>query len=148
MKCARSCTGLDGESRAVGHTRERHGRRRHGEEFPLELRVSEVLRDDRRLFIAKNDGVYHKANGSPAAGVQASGILKSVMIYPNPALGGAVTVRSEGIDELEVWDMSGKLVHKALAPSVMYALRLDVAGTYVFRMISGRQAISRTVVVN
>ena len=117
-----------------------------GEELLSAGTVYSMREHDRRLFIAKNDGVYYKANGSPSAGVKPGGAAKSVLIYPNPSQ-GAVTIKAEGIDKLEVWDISGRLVHRAISPASVYQLRLPSAGTYVVRLIAGEEVISRNVIV-
>src|SRR5690606_14228654 len=72
---------------------------------------------DRKLFLARNDGVYFQANGSGAVSVPSEAVQADVRIYPNPSRNGVVTVHATGMQRIEVRDMAGRLVHEAAMTS-------------------------------
>jgi hypothetical protein len=118
-----------------------------GEEMISAGTVNSMKEYDRRLFLAKSDGLYFKANGSPSAAVKSTVSAKPVTIYPNPSHSGAVTIKADDMDLLEVWDMSGRLVTKVISPAAVYQLQLPAAGTYIVRIVRGGEALSRSVIV-
>jgi hypothetical protein len=118
-----------------------------GEEFLTGPTVYAIREYDTRLFLARNDGVYYKSNGSAPTGSVRVPFSKQVLIYPNPSQDGLLTIQAEGLDKLEVWDMSGKRVHQVINPATMYRVQLPAAGTYIIRLMTGDEVLSRRVSV-
>ncbi len=92
-----------------------------------------IFRSD--LFLGSND---------PTQVDMAS--AQALLVYPNPANSGAVTVQSEamrGDFQLQVFDLTGRLsVDQAIQSYMGSALTLDVSsldnGTYIVRMANGQ----------
>jgi hypothetical protein len=118
-----------------------------GEEYFAGNVIYAMREYDRRLFLARNDGIYYKANGSGAVGILGVAAKGDALIYPNPSFDGMITVRSEGAGRLEIRDMSGRLVHQADALPALYQMRLPAAGAYIVRLVSANGALSRKVIV-
>lgn len=120
-----------------------------GEEFIVTGALYSMREFDRKLFTARNDGIYYKLNGSAPAGIHTQALSGMIAeVYPNPSEGGAVTVRSAGVIRLEVLDMTGRLVLQAESLPAYYQVQLPTPGLYIFRMATAQnELVSRKVQV-
>lgn len=71
----------------------------------------------------------------------------NLQIYPNPSVGTINIANENSIDELRITNLFGQIVYQSQPNSKSISLKINSAGTYFATIISGKQAVTKRIII-
>jgi photosystem II stability/assembly factor-like uncharacterized protein len=112
------------------------------EEIPYGgIKAADAQEHNQVLYVATNAGVFYRTD---ALDVTTKNQEPAVSIYPIPSSDGSATIRTQGLSQVVISDMSGRIVFENKSvKSEALKIQINAPGIYDINMLVNGQSISR-----